>query len=71
MNAQSKISIADLSVEERLELIEVLWDSLGEPAELSEPQRLELDRRIEAIDSGNGDARPWDEFRNELKARYF
>lgn len=72
MNALSKISIAisDLTVEERLELIEALWDSL-EDADLTPAQEAELDRRIKNIDAGNGDALGWDVFRTELRARYF
>ncbi|ESQ78181.1 addiction module protein [Asticcacaulis sp. YBE204] len=72
MNAVSKISIADLTVEERLELIEALWDSLEDTdIDLTPAQKAELDRRLDNIDAGKGDAMEWETFRSELRARHF
>ena len=50
----AKISLSDvleLSVSERIQLVEDIWDSIAEgpePAPLTEAQRQELDRRLEA-----------------------
>ena len=60
--------IESLSPEERLSLIGVLWDSLEAPS-LSGPQINELDRRLDALGQGEGDAVTWDEMRAELAAR--
>lgn len=60
--------IAGMSPEERLTLIGTLWDSLEAPA-LTGMQRNELDRRLDALDRGEGDTVTWDEMRAELAAR--
>jgi len=47
----SNSDIRELSVEERLELVGEIWDSIFEetdPCELSDEQKVELDRRIAA-----------------------
>ena len=62
--------IESLSPEERLSLIAALWDSLEAPA-LTGPQINELDRRLDALDQGEGDAVTWEEMRAELAARRF
>lgn len=50
MNALSKIAISDLTVEECLELIEALWDSLEDYAGLSPAQMEKRDRHLAMID---------------------
>jgi len=53
-----------LSVAERVQLVEDIWDSLLEAqAELpiTAAQRAELDRRLDAHESDPGEARLWDE----------
>ncbi|BBF82223.1 addiction module protein [Asticcacaulis excentricus] len=49
MNAVSRIAISDLTVEERLELIEALWDSLQDDAGLSPAQIEKRDRHLAMI----------------------
>lgn len=49
----STVDIAKLSPEERLELLEQLWDSLCDTPEaipLTGAQRQELDRRLDELD---------------------
>ena len=60
--------IENLSPEERLSLIGALWDSLEAPA-LTGPQINELDRRLDALDQGDGDPVTWEVMRAELAAR--
>lgn len=58
-----------LTVAERIQLAEDLWDSLGEAPEvlaLSEAQRTELDRRLEAHWAEPEAALSWDALRQEL-----
>ncbi len=50
MNALSKIAISDLTVEERLELIEALWDSLEDDTYLSPAQMEKRDCHLAVID---------------------
>jgi putative addiction module component (TIGR02574 family) len=65
------LDIARLSMEERLELIERLWDSLeAENLPLPPAQAAELDRRLETIDADIADAREADIVLRELRDRY-
>jgi putative addiction module component (TIGR02574 family) len=61
-----------LTVAERIQLVEDLWDSIAdapEILELSEAQRLELDRRLEAHRANPDAAIPWETLRRELLRR--
>lgn len=56
-----------LSVEERLELVTAIWDSIAEDAglnpellTLSDEERAELDRRVAEDDADPDAAIPWD-----------
>jgi putative addiction module component (TIGR02574 family) len=62
------LTVDRLSPEERLALIGELWDSLNEADIVLTPaQQGELDRRLAAMDDGNGVA--WPELRAELRKR--
>jgi putative addiction module component (TIGR02574 family) len=72
----SPFRIEALSPAERLDLLERLWDSLSDtPARipLTEPQRAELDRRLDALqedlDQGNVLGVPWDEVVRQIRTR--
>jgi putative addiction module component (TIGR02574 family) len=59
----------DLSVEEKLDYVQSLWDHIAiRPEELPVPdwhQRV-LEERLEAHRTDPGAARPWEEVRNEI-----
>jgi len=66
--ADPSVRIESLSKDERLDLLERLWDSLsGTPAEVpvTHAQQAELDRRSDALDQDVAKERPlgvpWDE----------
>lgn len=62
-------AIADLSAEERLSLISALWDSLSDAdAVIPDPQREELDRRLQLFEQEKGAATTWDSIRAELQS---
>jgi putative addiction module component (TIGR02574 family) len=66
------LEIEKLNVEERLRLIEQLWDSLCEdPSKvpLTEAQRQELDRRLDAIGSGDETGIPWENVLRRIQDR--
>jgi putative addiction module component (TIGR02574 family) len=66
------IDIQKMSPEERLRLIEALWDSLrGSPETipLTEAQREELDRRLDELDRGATETIPWEEVKQRLRDR--
>jgi putative addiction module component (TIGR02574 family) len=67
------IDVHQLSREERLELIEQLWDSLsdeeGDPLPLTAEQEQELDRRLDTLErEGPGGVSP-DEIREQVRRR--
>ena len=70
MSASLKaLGIEKLSVEERIALVEELWDSIAEDTRLTEPQRAELDRRLEEHQRDPGDVVPWEVIRASITAR--
>jgi putative addiction module component (TIGR02574 family) len=62
------VDIASLSTEERLRLMEELWESLRATPQgipLTNAQREELDRRLDELDRDGPTGIPWEEvFRN-------
>ena len=70
------VNLDDLSPAEQLDLIGEIWDRLSQhPAgiPLTDAQRSELDRRLDALDddvrAGRPPGRPWSEVRERLKSR--
>jgi putative addiction module component (TIGR02574 family) len=67
----SSEEIGRLSVDERLELIGQLWDSLDhEPLPLSTAQQEELDRRLATLDHERAEGQSWEQLRAQLERRY-
>lgn len=60
-----------LSVAQRIELAEELWDSIPEFAEipLTDAQRAELDRRLADLEEHPDAGEPWEAVRARLYAR--
>jgi putative addiction module component (TIGR02574 family) len=66
------LGIDQLGVDERLALIEALWDSIsGDESAIpvTEAQRAELDRRLADHEANPDDVVPWDEVRASLSQR--
>ncbi|MBI2196983.1 MAG: addiction module protein [Candidatus Rokubacteria bacterium] len=64
--------ILSLSVAERLQLVEDIWDSIAahpEAVPVTEAQRKELARRKRAHTRNPEAAKPWEEVRARLKRR--
>ena len=58
-----------LSIAERINLVEEIWDSIAEENgcfELSEAQKQELDRRLEAYRTNPSRGRTWEEIKSEF-----
>jgi len=70
MNSPAKISdLPSLSPEERIRLVEQIWDSIAqvpEAVELTEAQRRELDARLESYRNNPQDGSPWDVVKSRL-----
>jgi putative addiction module component (TIGR02574 family) len=70
--SKPEVDIAGLSAEERLSLLERLWDSLAATPEaipLTELQREELDRRLDELDAEGPVGIPWDEVLSRIRNR--
>jgi len=66
------IDIATLSPEERLKLLEQLWDSLSSSPSavpLTKPQREELDRRLDELEREGPVGIPWEEVHRRISSR--
>lgn len=69
-----KVDISQLSVAERIQLAEDLWDSIFEQQEeltLSEAQQAELDRRLENYQKNPTSGSSWKEVKKRLVIRTF
>jgi putative addiction module component (TIGR02574 family) len=61
--------IRKLSIAERIQIVEDIWDSIAADTDalpLTEDQRSELDRRIADAEANPGVGRPWNEVRARL-----
>jgi putative addiction module component (TIGR02574 family) len=64
------IDIDKLALEERLQRIGDLWESLRaqpETVHLTSAQKAELDRRLDTLDSGTAEVVTWDEAKRRLR----
>ncbi len=62
--------IKRLPAEERLDLIEKLWDSLSEAPQqipITAAQREELDRRLDEIETIGADGIPWERVLEQIR----
>ncbi|MDZ4349581.1 MAG: addiction module protein [Xanthomonadaceae bacterium] len=71
--SQPKPDFSQLSIAERIQLVEDIWDSIVAESptavQLSEQQRQEIRRRLAAHDAEPGSAIPWEQVRSELFQR--
>ncbi|NJK43817.1 MAG: addiction module protein [Pleurocapsa sp. SU_196_0] len=72
MNAVLKKTVESLPLEERLELMDFIWDSVFENDELTQPlseeQRLSVRQRLERMHRDPQPTKPWRAFLRELEA---
>ena len=62
--------ILQMSVAERIQLAEDIWDSIAavpEALPLTDVERQELDRRLEAYTRNPREGIPWDELREKVR----
>lgn len=68
--SEPAIDIAGMSTEERLRLLEKLWDSLSDDdVPLTEAQREELDRRLDDLENEGPRGIPWEQILDRLESR--
>jgi putative addiction module component (TIGR02574 family) len=69
---KAALDLATLTRDERLELLEALWDSLSresEPLPLTEEQESELDRRLDSLDREGAVGLSPEELREHIRSR--
>ncbi len=67
--SEPAIDIGRLSPEEKLRLLEQLWDSLADDdVSLTSAQRKEVDRRLDDLDREGPRGIPWDKVLERLEA---
>ncbi len=72
MNTLVKSDILNLSVPERILLVEDIWDSVAEVPDivpLTEEQKKELDRRLDAYHTNPTEGSPWEVVRERIRGR--
>jgi putative addiction module component (TIGR02574 family) len=72
MSRLVKNDILGLSISERIQLVEDIWDSIAnvpESLQLTEEQKTELDRRLDDYHNNPGKGSPWDVVRERIRAR--
>lgn len=70
MNSTLLTEATKLSVTDRIDLVEAIWDSVAleiEALPLSEEHRLELDRRLADLEASPEAGSPWAEVRARLE----
>ena len=70
MSATAKFDISTLTVPERLELMEALWDSLIESPDalpVSDAQRAVLDQRLAAYEKDSAEGSTWHNVRARIR----
>ena len=63
--------ILHLSVAERIQLAEDVWDSIAAPPDtppLTDEQRRELDRRLQAYEANPNEGVSWEELKSIVRA---
>lgn len=63
------LGIEQLSVDERLVLVEELWDSIAAATPLTAAQRAELDRRIADHEAHPDDVVSWEDVKSSIATR--
>jgi putative addiction module component (TIGR02574 family) len=72
MRALVREDLLGLSVSERIQLVEDIWDSIAEVPEqlyLSEEQKTELDRRLNDYHNHPEEGSPWQVVRERIRSR--
>ena len=68
-----ELGIDQLSVDERIELVQAIWDSITpepHPPFISEDQQRELDARMEGHRADPTDVVPWEQIKSDALVRF-
>jgi putative addiction module component (TIGR02574 family) len=72
MDTSLSKDLLELSIAERIQLVEDLWDSVAQNADavpITSAQQAELDRRLARLEAGGLEGGSWDEVKNRLAGK--
>lgn len=72
MSALTRSNVLSLSVPERIQFVEDIWDTVAEVPEevaLTDEQKVELDRRLDAYHQHPDEGTPWGMVRERIRSR--
>ena len=72
MNRLAKEDILNMSISERIQLVEDIWDSITEVPEaisLTDTQKKELDSRLDSYHKNPKEGSPWEQVRKRIQKR--
>ena len=72
MGTLTKADVLSLSIPERIQLVEDIWDSIAEVPEavgLTDEQKAELDRRLDAYHRNPDEGSPWGMVRERIRSK--
>ena len=72
MNKVSVAELLKLSISERIQLVEDVWDSIAavpDAVPLTDPQKEELDRRLDSYHQNPDAGSPWELVRERIQKR--
>ena len=72
MSALTQANVLSLSIPERIQLVEDIWDTIAEVPEevgLTEEQKAELDQRLAAYHLNPDEGSPWGMVRERIRSR--
>lgn len=72
MKTLGKEDILRMSIPERIQLVEDIWDSIAESADelpLTDAQKAELDHRLDAYHANPGEGSSWEDIRKRIQGR--
>lgn len=72
-HALHALGIDSMSIEDRIELVQDIWDSVAIETGLLPPspaEKAELDRRLAEDDAAPGDTIPWEAIRTDAETRW-
>jgi putative addiction module component (TIGR02574 family) len=72
MTALARADVLSLSIPERIQLVEDIWDTIAEVPEevtLTDEQKTELDRRLDAYHLNPDEGSPWGVVRERIRSK--
>ncbi len=72
MSTLTQANVLGLSIPERIQLVEDIWDTIAELPEevrLTDEQKVELDRRLDAYHRNPDEGTPWGTVRERIRSR--